>query len=138
MNKMEIRDLIIAVGNRLEWQCRRRIIGADEGCVECGSGPGPEVVWPANPIVFAAYAKAELVWLGWTPQAEGTTCGYTIELFDEYGELAHGDGKGHVTKGYDYNPRDPIAEAIAILRCCDEALRISTANQDQQTEEPTP
>jgi hypothetical protein len=73
-------------------------------------------------IHFAAYAKAEMARRGWTPFAEGTTVGYSIQFFDEYGEQANGDGQ--TTSCHDYDPSDPIAEANAALSAIAEALSL--------------
>ena len=74
-------------------------------------------------ICFAAYAKAEMAKRGWTPYATGTTVGYSIEFFDEWGDQANDNGQ--ITNSYDYDPRDPIAEANATLLAIAEALTLS-------------
>jgi hypothetical protein len=97
-------------------------INGHPGDIRIADGVGDKA-WDVDLICFAAYAKAEMAKRGWTPFAEGTTVGYSIQFFDEYGEQANGDGK--TTACHDYDPRDPIAEANATMLAIAEALTLS-------------
>jgi hypothetical protein len=103
-------------------------INGHPGDIRIADGVGDKA-WDVDLICFAAYAKAEMAKRGWTPFAEGTTVGYSIQFFDEYGEQANGNGQ--TTTCHDFNPRDPIAEANATLSAIAEALSLQPNAQDQ-------
>ena len=115
-------DIITRIGKAFGW---RPMPYANGTAVHFSAGPGPKVVWLSDPSRFAAYAKAEMAKRGWLPFAEGTTAGYVIQFFDEYGEQANGNGQ--TTACHDYDPRDPIDEASASLRAIAEALSMAKA-----------
>lgn len=105
-----MRDLIFEVAKQLGW------LPMDYGlAVQCGSGPGPEIVWPDNPILFAAYAKAEIEKRGMFANV-GMICPYNGKPMVLIG------GKDINDVRHNYDPTSPVDEARAVLSAIAEAL----------------
>ena len=116
-----MKQTIESVAKGLGWDCREDY-GVLEVAIPSMGGFHTSIKPECNLVYIAAYAKAEMAKRGWTPFAEGTTVGYSIQFFDEYGEQANGDGQ--TTACHDYDPREPIAEANATLLAIAEALTL--------------
>jgi hypothetical protein len=111
---MNTTELIIDIATRLGWSPTPIRVTCQICCVQMGGGPGPEIVWPNDPIKFAAYAKVEMV-------KRGFYFHYHIDLGDHRVAVCTGHG-GRVGANHEYDPTDPVSEAAAVLRCCADAL----------------
>ena len=113
---MTTTELIIDIATKLGWNPTP----LENGCVQMGGGTGPEIVWPNDPIKFAAYAKAEVVKRG-----RGFYFYYHIDLGDHRVSVCTVRG-GRVGANHMYDPTDPVSEAAAVLLCCADALQWHT------------
>ena len=111
---MTTTELIIYISTKLGWNPTP----LENGCVQMCGGTGPEIVWPSDPIKFAAYAQAEMAKRG---------IGYEQCASVRHKAACIGWGSFDEPRWkcnqHEYDPTDPISEAAAVLRCCADALQ---------------
>jgi hypothetical protein len=105
--------IIKQIGEAFGWHPMPYANGA---AVQFGSGTGPEIVWPSDPIKFAAYAKAEMAECGWLIEYP-----YAGRDYHDLHICLMTTGK--CAKPFKYDPTNPISEAEAVLRCISDVLR---------------
>ena len=114
-----MQKLIWAVAKGLGWNPSPY---GTTSALQIGGGPGPEIVWPNNPIVFAAYAKAEMAKHHWFVEPRPDNIDHWM--------VAERDHDGYAYSGqYKYDPTDPISEAEAVLRCVADVLHSNAQDQ---------
>ena len=111
---MNTRETIIEVAHALGWNPTPLDTSP---AVQIGSGIGPEVVWPSDPIKFAAYAKAEMAKRG-AAMRTGKSGVYVCT----YGP-GSGEGLMTIRSHHACDHTDPISVAEAELRCIADALQ---------------
>lgn len=113
----QVERLVESVANALGWDTRTDW-GTIEVAIPAMGGFHTSIKPMCNLVYIAAYAKAEManIGIGYEQCASVSHAA----AFIGWGSSEEPRWKGNQ---HTYDPTDPVSEAIAILRCCADALR---------------